>query len=471
MERGYRTTEVVMTQIDSFPSARSDVEAPFLRRSWRSANHPMRKMAASFLRLLRESGASWSLTLLVLTLPLSLYRPLARPSAAGILDIYVTPGIYLTDFAVLGVILSNLLLEKPWRNPFFGERKITLPFLALVGLAILSIPWSISPKVAAYSFFRWLIALFLYLALLQTRFPIERTVAIFLGGLSIHALIGALQVLHQGPLGLPGELIPVWDPNRVASIHVGNQWSLRAYGLTFHPNVLGGFMVVGLILGLPMLRRTWTIPFWMLLWMGLFLSFSRSAWLATALVLPLVAGGLIWQRREMRRPFLIAFILAIVILITFGLLQFDQVQTRLSLITSDSERASWTARGELIATALHAITTRPWTGLGAGNFPLAASMANIQEVPHPVHNIPLLLAAEIGILGGIVWLCLWLLPGLTLLSSRGNKDPWPLVLTGAWLALGISGLWDFYPWGLESGRLLSTILLAWTSRALTNRPS
>jgi O-antigen ligase len=426
----------------------------------------MREVAASFHRRLCESGVSWSHALLVLALPFSLYRPLARPSMPGVLDIYVTPGIYLTDFAILGVLLSTLLLQKPWRNPFFGERKITFPFLTLVGLAVLSIPWSMSPKVALYSAFRWLIALLLYLALLQIRFPIERTIAVFLVGLSIHALIGALQVLHQGPLGLPGELIPVWDPSRVASIQVGSHWSLRAYGLTFHPNVLGGFMAVGLILSLPLLRKTWAIPFWMLLWMGLFLSFSRSAWLAVALALPLVVGALIWQRVQMRRRYLIISVLVIVLLLAFVLLQFDQLRGRLSLITSPSERASWSGRGELIVTSLRAIMARPWTGLGAGNFPLAASIASIEEVPHPVHNIPLLMASEIGILGGIIWLCLWLLPGLTLLSSGTKKELWSLVLVASWLAIGIIGLWDFYPWGLESGRLLSVTLLAWTSRTL-----
>ena len=40
-----------------------------------------------------------------------------------------------------------------------------------------------------------------------------------------------------------------------------------------------------------------------------------------------------------------------------------------------------------------------------------------------------------------------------------------MVFALAWLALGIIGLFDFYPWGLESGRLLSVITLALFARA------
>jgi O-antigen ligase len=344
-----------------------------------------------------------------------------------------------------------------------------MPLLLLIALAALSIPFAMSQKLALYSAFRWLLAFVLYLALVQMDVPSEKVTLIFLGGLAVHAVIGLAQVLHQGAIGLPGELIPGWDQSRVAAIQIGDQWWLRAYGLTFHPNVFGGFMMVGLILGLPMLRRPTFIPLWMLFFLGLLFSFSRSALMATMLILPLFAGWMIWRRENMRRPVLIAVGLLLFLGMIFSLLQFEQIQARLSVFTLSSERGSWLGRGELIATAFRAIESRPLTGLGAGNFPLAVLLTDIQEIPHAVHNIPLLLAAEIGIVGGLVWLWLWLWPGYTLAALNKSADPRLISLIGSWMALGIVGLWDFYPWGLNAGRLLAVTLIAWTSRALAKR--
>jgi hypothetical protein len=415
---------------------------------------------------LREGWMSWVYSIFVLSLPLSIYWPMGQPAAEGVLPRYVTPGIYLSDLATFAVILAGVILwiRRPKRLAGLGS--LTMPLVLLVALAATSIPWAISPKLALYSALRWLLAFVLYLALVQMDVPSEKVVMVFLGGLAVHAVIGLAQVLHQGSIGLPGELIPGWDQSRVAAIQIGDQWWLRAYGLTFHPNVFGGFMMVGLILGLPMLRRPAVIPLWILFFMGLLLSFSRSAWMGTMLILPFVAGWLIWRHAEMRRPLLMAVGILLLIGVVFSLLQFEQIQARLSVFASSSERGSWLGRGELIATAFRAIESRPLTGLGAGNFPLAVLLTDIQEIPHAVHNVPLLLAAEIGILGGLVWLWLWLWPGYSLSAYGKDANPWLISLVGSWFALGIVGLWDFYPWGLNAGRLLAITLVAWTSRAL-----
>jgi hypothetical protein len=423
-------------------------------------------MTLFFQNRLREGWRSWVYSIFVLSLPLSIYMPMGQPAAEGVLPMYVTPGIYLSDFAAFIVILAGgvLWLKRPDRLKGMGG--ITMPLFLLVALAALSIPWAISPKLALYSVSRWLLSFLLYLALVQMDLLTEKVTMVFLVGLALHAVIGLVQVLHQGAIGLPGELIPGWDQSRVAAIQLGDEWWLRAYGLTFHPNVFGGFMMVGLILGLPLLRRPAVIPLWMLFFVGLLLSFSRSAWMATILILPFVAGWALWRRRDMRRPILVAVGILVLLGTIFSLLQFEQIQTRLSLFATSSELGSWLGRGELIATAFRAIESRPLTGLGAGNFPLAVLLTDIQEIPHPVHNVPLLLAAEIGILGGLVWLWLWLWPGYSLSTFGNHADPQLISLVGSWLALGIVGLWDFYPWGLNAGRLLAITLIAWTSRAL-----
>jgi hypothetical protein len=95
---------------------------------------------------------------------------------------------------------------------------------------------------------------------------------------------------------------------------------------------------------------------------------------------------------------------------------------------------------------------------------LAALDAEDDVLPQPVHNVPLLLTAEVGLLGAFLWMWLWLAPGLSLDLGSSDSSPWLVTLTAAWFAWGIIALWDYYPWGLETGRLMSVSLLGLINR-------
>jgi hypothetical protein len=123
-----------------------------------------------------------------------------------------------------------------------------------------------------------------------------------LGGLGLHVLIGIGQFWQRGPLGLPGELSLPADQTGAAVLSAGGIRWLRIYGLTFHPNVLGGFLAVGLILGLPFLVNKWMRFLWGLLAFGLLLTFSRSAWISIVIVLPVTVGWLVWRKPALRGP-------------------------------------------------------------------------------------------------------------------------------------------------------------------------
>jgi len=138
---------------------------------------------------------------------------------------------------------------------------------------------------------------------------------------------------------------------------------------------------------------------------------------------------------------------------------------RIFVSTSYSELASIDGRRELIQVAMTTIRDHPLTGIGAGNFPLAQLDQNTKEPAHYVHNVILLLAAEEGLVGGFVWLALWLVP-LFFLPLRNFHNPWSIVSAAAWFGLGSISLWDSYPWALEYGRLLTVVLLAFFTLAL-----
>jgi len=321
---------------------------------------------------------------------------------------------------------------------------------------------------ASYTAFRWVLAFFLFVTLKNSPVPLAKMVKVFLLGLGVHAVIGLVQFLIRSPIGIPGEMALETSHYQAPIISVAGVRWLRAYGLTFHPNVLGGFLVVGLLLSLPLLNQHWVRVLWWFLGVGLFLSFSRSAWLVIAILLPLIIGWLVWKVPEIRRSLVIVLVIAGILgLIGAGLFG-PLIIKRLNMTGVGSNRSSIRERGLLMVVALETVISNPITGVGAGNFPLVILFHDppIAVKPHYVHNIPLLLAAETGIAAIVLWFWLWLAPTSILEKLVKEKRLWAIAILAAWFAIGAIGLWDFYPWALESGRLLTVTLLAWLAQCL-----
>jgi hypothetical protein len=323
-----------------------------------------------------------------------------------------------------------------------------------------------APGLALYSALRWLLAACLFVALVRSRLPLETLMAVFLAGMGLQAIIGIAQFFKPGPLGLPGELaLPTNLPEAPVITFLGAV-RLRAYGLTFNPNVLGGFLGAGLVLGLPLIRR-WPVRLaWWLCGVGLLLTFSRSAWLSTAITLPLATAWLAWKNPALRRSLAWTLGPPGLGLAAGSLFLAGDLFSRLNLIENFGEMILLSARGELIRIALEAIGAHPILGIGAGNFPLVQALYWTSDQPHFVHNVPLLLASEIGISGGLIWLWLWLAPGIALERVWKRASFWPGILVAAWFGWGTVGLWDSYPWSLEAGRLFSVFLLALIAREM-----
>ena len=407
-------------------------------------------------------------------LPFTLFFPIGRPFVPGILPIYVTPGVYTGDVALLFVCLASIFslagstfsFSDFLKNPAHRNRLIlggvltAIPLLAAVG-----IPTALSPGLAAWSVARWLLCAVLYWVLAFGNFSLPVFSRAFLIGLTLQAFVGLGQVISGHPLGLPGEL--ALDPSqpRAAVLYTSSGQWLRAYGLTFHPNVLGGFLFSGLMLCVGLVKQ----PGWrwvgLVLGCGLMATFSRSAWLATLVVfLPLV----VWRLKNFTFPKRVFSPLRVVaILIVLGSMPFvvPPLLSRLNVTDSISEMTSISSRGELLNISVNLIGSRPFTGIGAGNFPLAQTDFVTQDPPHYVHNVGLLLATEVGILGGGLWILLWLFPILRIPLQRVKSD-WIYPLAAIWFGLGVIALWDSYPWALESGRLLSVTILAFLSKEL-----
>jgi O-antigen ligase len=131
---------------------------------------------------------------------------------------------------------------------------------------------------------------------------------------------------------------------------------------------------------------------------GLALSFSRGAWLGFALGL----GYLVVALREARRAFAAAALLGVAVVLfaspyARATPAVAVVEERLSAFHTLSP---YDGRAQIWAEAVNEITTHPWAGVGAGNFPFVAarsSFAGARVMPYHAHNLWLTWGAELGL--------------------------------------------------------------------------
>jgi O-antigen ligase len=404
---------------------------------------------------------SFCVYFLVLLMPLSWYWEIGQPLHNDILAIYVTPVLYVTDLAALPALLFGLLLalkKTKTSNTLLlrNTKHIHMPLIGIVVLGVLSIPLAFSPPLALYSAIRWVLALCLYLIFQSKHINSKKTIQVFLVGLVLQALVGLGQFLTRGPLGIPTEMaLEIGTPD-VSTVAFLGARTLRAYGLTFNPNVLGGFMAAGVLLCMPYLKELkWRI-IWGILWLGLLLTFSRSAALSVLFTVPFILYWTYQSRTELRRPILITSATLLVAGLILSPVWIPSMRSRLK---KPLESIQIVTRIEMVEIAVQRIAERPALGVGAGNFPLAMIGRNKLSALQFVHNVPLLLAAEVGVLGGAAWVWLWIMPVVLALKNGYHvaRPTLGAVLMAAF-AIGIIALWDSYPWSLESGRLLSIML-------------
>lgn len=120
----------------------------------------------------------------------------------------------------------------------------------------------------------------------------------------------------------------------------------------------------------------------------------------------------------------------------------------------------------LTESGLALIRMRPWLGVGPGSFSAALHQLAPETVAYyaeftPVHNVLILATAELGLLGGLCWLCLMVSPWFALWIARRQIEmtPWWAGLCGAMAALTVASFFDHYLWSFQQGRLM--LWLVW----------
>ncbi len=268
-------------------------------------------------------------------------------------------------------------------------------------------------------------------------------------GLLLAALMGIFQVIDQSViankwLGLAQHLP---QEGGAAVVEYGNTRFLRAYGPLPHPNIFGGYMAIALILSLYACLQTEfckkkLAALVIASSVALTLSFSRGAWLAAAIGIGIL---IIKHKKNIVRPLLLA---ALPILITVSM-TWPVVQTRISGQQRLEER-SLQERGASLKDGWLLLQDHPITGVGIGMSALILGEGYIDQWWQiaPPHNILLVIALEIGVVG-LILVGLLVVPLLK--KFEFNLVAFPLL---------VAGMFDHYLWTLYPGVMLVALSAA-----------
>jgi O-antigen ligase len=261
------------------------------------------------------------------------------------------------------------------------------------------------------------------------------------------------QFLNQHDLGLSALGEFSLDPTRsgVIVLFARDQRWLRAYGLTAHPNLLGATLAVLLLLMLgPLSRargvqRLGAVLVASVGLLGLMASFSRTSWFALALGVAVWTVRSAWDRtRHVDGPRLprgklpLRFILPLVLAGIFLFTWRDLVTSRFVKLDTPIESRSINDRRRDADLAMELIVAHPWRGVGSGNY--VPAVRAIEPDSRAVHNTPLLVGAELGVLAAVLWL--WLaLAGLW--APPSAAAPWAAMIV---VSMFDTSLWMGTSW-------------------------
>ena len=380
--------------------------------------------------------------------------------------------LFWSDIAAvvtLGLWFVSLALVP--RRIFYGPRFLAWPVAALLAVAWLGVPFAVDVPLAGYNAVRLavLVALALYVANEIVR--LERIVVPVALMIVVQAVVGIGQVIGQKSLGLDrlGEhvLSPILGV-AVVTAHDGTRY-LRAYGLSDHPNILGGVLALGLLLVGGAIavdgerRHTWRVVVFALGTAALLVTFSRGAWFGFAAGMVVMVGMFALQRDRVALSRLaVACVAGLIVAAPFVAPYRDVLQARTDASGQSAKDLRAVSEREAVSDATtHLVVAHPVLGVGIGTLPLAVKEIRPSFAFHyePASIVLLDVTAETGLVGGAAYIVVLVAPWLALARHRRQWTGELAVASGALAALTVVGLFDYYSWTYSAGRIWAWLVL------------
>ncbi len=193
-----------------------------------------------------------------------------------------------------------------------------------------------------------------------------------------------------------------WNPKVV----VGNAYApfFRVNSVFWDPSIYGRYLVIGILTALAgvLLRGVTGRKLWglvgviALMWVGLFLSFSQTSFVALAV--GVTAGAMVvWGRRALVAALVLALVVAV------GTAAAPQVRNRVIDHGKAGIDKVTSGRASLVGQGIRIAAVHPLFGVGIGGFKTAYAERTGLEGPDPKqaasHTTPVTVAAETGFTG------------------------------------------------------------------------
>ncbi len=388
--------------------------------------------------------------------------------------------LYLSEVLLLILLLLRVLQwlleeEKSKKNTFSSNFFTSLPY-ALAGLSLFaasSLLWSVNPSLTLYYAVKIIAAYLAFCLLISSRISLSRAFSVLIAAGVVQGYLAVQQFTDQLVAGSKWLGMATQDARNlgVSVVDTGIRRWLRAYGSFPHPNILGGFLVVTLVLAIRQYLQTQLVrqkqDSRQLKWYGLAilvavvflaggiaLSFSRAAWLAAILVW---ISFLVWVLKQKKIWLMSNWLkLFTIFVVTVGIWATTYPEPFFTRITGKSklEAKSIEERAQSLSEASEIVADNWWTGTGLGSYTFILSQRS-PNLPawsyQPVHNTYLLILAELGVFG--LLFLLWAI--VALLSGRLSVTIFTLTVSVLFLLL-----FDHWWWTISFGWYLFFTLLA-----------
>ncbi|MBU0596889.1 O-antigen ligase family protein [Patescibacteria group bacterium] len=336
---------------------------------------------------------------------------------------YGTLGIYGTEFLLwVSIILFIFWFYKKWQErlvknekfKFTKDRIFILSFLTFVLYVYLSSLWAVDGEVAMGHAFHILEASLLFIMLYLGPLQFKQASYWLIGGAVIQSVLGIWQFFSQSTfefkwLGMVAHETWEGGTSVISSSEIG-RW-LRAYGSFSHPNVFGGYLVLTILATLILtpfsnhknkIGHPFLVIALLLQFTALVFTFSRSAWIAVALVLLFYIYIIISRGKKI--PCLSYFSAILILWIFLIMIFFPLVRVRVGG-EAPLEVRSTNERLVGYEESLVLFRTHPWFGVGVGNYTAVLHEYNPNLsgwLYQPVHNAMILVLVELGIVGFLI---------------------------------------------------------------------
>jgi len=385
----------------------------------------------------------WGTLLLVYLLPFQTRIIFEHGVLAGAPSEAGTVSLHLTTALVLALVAVRLARRAG--DGRVMRSKTALLFGVLVIVALLSLIVSVAPRATLIATAHLIVGgAVLYLIATAPSGREVRLAFVISACVQAAIAVGQFMVGRVYPSTVLGIAAHYPEVPGTSVVEAAGMRLLRAYGTLPHPNILGGMLALALLAarGLFARSRAASLGTSALLTVGLFLTFSRVAWLALAA--GFIAHWLV-NRRVQSAARLPLFIATLVLMLSAAFAPFVAARVGMS---GRLEARSLTARTSSIEDGAALIAAHPLEGVGMGASTIAIHVREPLRPGYgiePPHSAPLAAWAELGILG---------LTLLVLILVRLGKAALGAGNIGLIAALGVVVLLDHWAWTTYGGILI-----------------